>query len=110
MTREDSYYFSHHRDVARLPVYRILLGDGTRYYMDVVSGTLVAKIDRSARAYRWLHQGLHRMDFAATLRGRPQWDVLVLLLMSGVTVLCATGAYLAIRRLASGATGRRYRV
>jgi uncharacterized iron-regulated membrane protein len=99
MTQEDSYYFSHHRDMARLPVYRMILGEGTRYYIDAVSGTLVAKIDGSAQAYRWLHEGLHRMDFAATLRGRPQWDVLMLLLMSGVTVLCVTGAYLGCRRL-----------
>jgi uncharacterized iron-regulated membrane protein len=99
LTREDSYYFSHHRDVARLPVYRVILGDGTRYYMDAVSGALVAKIDHNAKAYRWLHKALHRMDFAVPLRSRPQWDALMLLLMSGVTVLCVTGVYLGYRRL-----------
>jgi hypothetical protein len=60
---------------------------------------LVAKMDRDARGYRWLHEGLHRMDFTAALRGRPQWDVLTLLLMSGVTVLCVSGAYLGFRRV-----------
>jgi hypothetical protein len=99
MTQEDSYYFSHHRDVARLPVYRLILGDGTRYYIDTVSGALIAKIDRGGRSYRWLHQALHRLDFSAALRRRPQWDGLMLLLMSGVTALCATGAYLGYRRL-----------
>jgi hypothetical protein len=101
LTHEDVYYFSHNRDTVPLPVYRIILRDAsaTRYYIDAVSGTLVAKIDRGARAYRWLHEGLHRMDFAAALRGRPQWDALMLLLMSGVTVLCVTGAYLGCRRL-----------
>jgi len=99
MTQEDSYYFSHHRDVAGLPVYRAILGDGTRYYIDAVSGTLIAKMDAGARGYRWLHQALHRMDFSAALRGRPQWDGLMLLLMSGVTALCATGTYLGYRRL-----------
>jgi hypothetical protein len=99
MRQEDSYYFSHHRDVARLPVYRVIRGDGTRYYIDALSGELIAKIDRAAREYRWLHQALHRMDFSATLRGRPQWDVLMWLLMSGVTTLCVTGAYLGYRRV-----------
>jgi hypothetical protein len=99
MTREDDYYYSHHGDVVQLPVYRVILGEGTRYYLDMVSGSLVAKIDPSAQAYRWWHEGLHRLDFGAALRGRPQWDVLMLLLMSGVTILCATGAYLGFRRL-----------
>jgi hypothetical protein len=99
MTHEDAYYFSHHRDLAWLPVYRMVLADSTRYYLDPVSGTLVAKFDRSAQAYRWLHEGLHRMDFMAAMRRRPQWDVLMLVLMSGVTLLCMTGAYLGYRRL-----------
>jgi hypothetical protein len=99
MTQEDAYYFSHHHDIVRLPVYRLILAGGTRYYVDAVAGTLIAKIDPSAQAYRWWHEALHRMDFAAALRGRPQWDALMLLLMCGVTFLCATGAYLGYRRL-----------
>jgi hypothetical protein len=98
LRQEDSYYFSHHRDLAALPVYRLVLASGTRYYLDSVSGMLVAKLDAGSRAYRWLHEGLHRLDFAAGLRSRPQWDLLMLLLMSGVTVLCVTGAYLGYRR------------
>jgi hypothetical protein len=105
MKQEDSYYFSHHGEALPLPVYRIVLRDGsdTRYYTDPVTGMLVAKIDPAARRYRWWHQGLHRMDFTAALRGRPQWDALMLLLMSGVTCVCLTGAYLGYRRLAGTA-------
>ena len=99
LTREDRYYFSHHRELAVLPVYRLVLASGTRYYLDSVSGMLVAKLDAESRAYRWLHQGLHRLDFAADLRARPQWDLIMLLLMSGVTVLCVSGAYLGYRRV-----------
>jgi hypothetical protein len=98
MTQEDGYYFSHHRELAVLPVYRLILASGTRYYLDSVSGLLVAKLDAQSRAYRWL-QGLHRLDFAAFLRARPQWDLIMLLLLSGVTVLCITGGYLGYRRL-----------
>jgi PepSY-associated TM region len=100
MSHEDNLYFSHHREVAALPVYRMILpGSGTRYYVDPVAGVLVAKLDANAQAYRWLHEGLHRLDFTALLRGRPQWDVLMLVLLSGVTVVCVTGAYLGFRRL-----------
>jgi uncharacterized iron-regulated membrane protein len=101
LNREDNYYFSHHRDTVTLPVYRIVRQDssGTRYYIDAVSGELLGKIDRGARGYRWLHEGLHRMDFTAAMRGRPQWDIVMLLLMSGVTVVCVTGAYLGYRCL-----------
>jgi hypothetical protein len=98
LTQEDNYYFSHHRERAVLPVYRLALASGTRYYLDSVSGMLVAKLDAESRAYRWW-QGLHRLDFAAGLRARPQWDLIKLFLMSGVTVLCVTGAYLGYRRL-----------
>jgi hypothetical protein len=101
LTQEDRYYFGHHGKVPPLPVYRVMLRDGsdTRYYLDAVSGTLVAKVDREAQAYRWWHDGPHRMDFTPALRRRPQWDAVTLFLMSGVTFVCATGAFLGYRRL-----------
>jgi hypothetical protein len=98
LQHEDEFYFSHH-DVAALPVYRLISATGTRYYFDSVSGMLVAKQDSRAQAYRWLHEGLHRLDFTAALRSRPRWDALMLILMSGVTLICVTGAYLGYRRL-----------
>ncbi len=39
------------------------------------------------------------MDFAPLIRGRPQWDVLMWVLMSGVSAVCVTGVYLGGRRL-----------
>jgi len=99
LRQEDNYYFSHHRELAPLPVYRLVLASGTRYYLDSVSGMLIAKLDADGRAYRWWHEGLHRADFAAWVRVRPRWDLLMLLLMSGVTTVCVTGAYLGYRRL-----------
>ena len=107
MRQEDAYYFGHHQDAAPLPVYRLASDDAsdTLYYIDPVTGDLAAKIDRHARGYRWWHQGLHRMDFLPWLRARPQWDALMLLLMSGVTLLCVTGAYLGYRRLVKPGSG-----
>jgi hypothetical protein len=106
LASEDNYYFNHHAETVVLPVYRLVLSSGTRYYLDSVSGMLAAKLDTEAMAYRWLHQGLHRLDFAAAIRARPQWDAIMLLLMSGVTVVCATGAYLGYRRLTHKAPRR----
>jgi len=100
LSHEDRYYYSHPGDRVPLPVYRVVLRDGTRYYLDPLSGDLLEKVDRNAQRYRWLHDALHRMDFAAPLRARPLWDVTVLVLLLGVTAIAVTGAYLGLRRLA----------
>jgi hypothetical protein len=96
----DDYYYSGHEPVD-LPVYRIALDDKerTRYYVSPMSGDVVAKVDAAQRWYRWLFEGLHRLDFTAFLRQRPWWDLIVLPLMLGVTGVCCTGVYLAYRRL-----------
>jgi uncharacterized iron-regulated membrane protein len=103
LTREDSYSTAHRREPATLPVYRIILSDksATRYYVDAISGEVLAKMDPGARGYRWLHEGLHRLDFTAWLRDRPTWDMMMLILLSGVTTVCVTGSYLGLRRLLS---------
>jgi hypothetical protein len=101
LTHEDAYYFSHHRNIVTLPVYRAVGSDAehTRYYIDAVSGALVGIMDGNSRWYRWLHEGLHRMDFTPMLRTRPLWDVIMWMLMCAVTMICFTGAILGIRRL-----------
>lgn len=99
ITEEDSYYFSHHKEVVTLPAYRLVRDDAesTRYYFDAVSGQLLSKVDAGGREYRWLHEGLHRFDFFAALRARPLWDIVMLVLMAGVTFVCGTGAYIGLR-------------
>jgi hypothetical protein len=101
ITQEDDYYFTHHSQIAQLPAYRLVLGDTdhTRYYFDAVTGQLVRKVDAPARGYRWLHEGLHRLDFTATLRSRPIWDAVMLVLMAGVTLSTVAGTWLGIRRM-----------
>ena len=99
---EDAYYFSHHDRVA-LPAYRIIANDAdnTRYYLDGASGELLRRADAAARWHRWLFAGLHRFDFAAWLRTRPVWDVIMIALMLGGVAVSATGVYLAVRRIRS---------
>jgi len=100
----DAFYFTHHSEPVSLPVYRLVLRapGSTRYYLDPVSGEILREIDRSARGYRWLHQGLHRLDFTTGMRTRPFRDVLMAFLLAGATVVSATGLYSAVLRVARG--------
>lgn len=96
----DRYYFGHHQRV-QLPVYRIVSGDleATRYYVHPETGQLLLEVDGAARWYRWLFAALHRGDFARLFRTRPVWDIVMLALLTGVTVLTLTGTYMGIVRL-----------
>jgi hypothetical protein len=98
LDHEDAYYFAHHRRLS-LPVYRAALADPSRtlYYIDPVSGEIMAKFDPGARGYRWWHEALHRWDFSSLLRRRPLWDLMMLTLMAGVTMVSVTGVYLAFK-------------
>jgi hypothetical protein len=105
VTGEDSYYFAfgiaERRDPPPFPVYRIILNDTehTRYYLDPGTAELLRKVDADGRGYRWLFSGLHRLDFAAWLRMRPIWDLIVVALLLGGIGLTATGSYLALSRI-----------
>jgi hypothetical protein len=100
---EDAYYYRSYqgRDGFVLPVYRVVTNDEehTRYYLDPNSGALLQRADSNRRWHRWLFTGLHRIDFAAWMRVRPVWDMIVLTLMLGGLGLTATGFYLSIRRI-----------
>lgn len=96
----DAYYYEHH-NARSWPVFRIEYDDPekTRYYLDPVTGELLGKVDGTARAYRWLFNALHSLDFASILRQRPIWDALMVLLLGGVAVVSATGVYMGFRTL-----------
>jgi uncharacterized iron-regulated membrane protein len=101
MTSEDAYFVGHAGERPRLPVYRVILRDeeSTRYYLDPVSAEIEAKMDRNSRRYRWLHRGLHCLNVLPAIRSRPAWDVLMLVLLSGVLGVCVTGTCLGLERL-----------
>jgi hypothetical protein len=97
---EDEYYFGHHAPV-HLPAYRIVLDDAerTRYYLHPGTGRLLLKVDGNRRWYRWLFEALHRGDFGHLIRRRPVWDILMLVLLTGVSILSLTGTYMGWLRL-----------
>ncbi|MFN5528691.1 MAG: hypothetical protein ACK5AT_41540, partial [Bradyrhizobium sp.] len=70
-------------DVPGAPVYRIVCGDAW-YHVDAASGALLEKLDSSRRAYRWLYQALHTLDFPSLL-AHPTLRTLV------IVGLCACG-------------------
>jgi len=98
LTREDSYYYGHKR-TADLPVYRVILDDaeGTRLYVDRETGS-VRTVGPTSRLSRWIRTGLHDMDFA-WIRARPVWDLTVITLLAGVTLVCFTGTWMALKRI-----------
>ncbi|HEY7299377.1 MAG TPA: PepSY domain-containing protein [Xanthobacteraceae bacterium] len=100
ISEEDAYYFQESERFV-LPAYRVILKDdeSTRYYIDPQSGALLQRSDATARWYRWLFGGLHRIDFTRWMRARPAWDIIMLTLMLGGLALTTTGFYLALRRL-----------
>ncbi len=76
-----------------------LAGPGARVaYLDPASGQVRLALDGEARASRWIRTGLHDLDFPG-LRERPVWDLVVILLLAGVTVGAVTGAWLGLKRL-----------
>jgi uncharacterized iron-regulated membrane protein len=96
----DNYYYSDHESGFK-PAYRAVLNDAerSRYYFDEVSGALLFKYDRAARGYRWIFNAVHRWDFAPGMRGRPLWDIVLLVLLLGVALGSLTGVLLSFRRL-----------
>ena len=110
VSEEDAYYFAFGTgDPPPFPIYRIILNDAehTRYYLDPSTGVLLRKVDADGRGYRWLFSGLHRLDFAAWLRSRPIWDIIMLVLLLGGIGITATGSYLALSRIKRDLTFRR---
>jgi hypothetical protein len=101
----DAYYFGE-REPAALPVYRVIANDAgrTRFYLDPVAGTLLRRVDANSRWHRWLFGALHRLDFAAVLRARLAWDMLMIAVLLGGIGVSTTGVYLAFRRVRNDLT------
>lgn len=97
IAEDDAYYYTHH-EVRRFPVYRIRYRGGERFYLDGVSGELAFAVDRERR-WRWVFHALHRGDFTALARSRPLWDLMMWLLLLGVTASALTGNWLGYKRI-----------
>ena len=95
----DAYYYN--RFNARpLPVLRVKYDDPLRtwLYLDPQSGLILQRLEPRSRLNRWLYNGLHSLDFPFLYR-RPLWDIVVIVLSIGGTVLSATTLVAAWHRL-----------
>ena len=96
----DGYYYDS-RGSRSLPVLRVRYDDAysTWIYLDPARGGVVQRSVAITRLRRWLYQGLHSLDFPFLYYRRPLWDIVVIVLSIGGTVLSVTTLLPAWRRL-----------
>jgi hypothetical protein len=96
VTQYEFYYLDRHK-VLPLPVILMRFSDPeeSTYYIDPKTARIIEGYNSHSRWNRWLYHGLHSLDFPWLYKYRPSWDVLLLLLLTGGTSLCATSLLLA---------------
>ena len=95
----DAYYYDRDR-AAPLPVIRILFEDPdrTQVYIDPHLQEVVGRFTRRERLERWLYHGLHSLDFPFWYYSRA-WELGMIALLSGGSVLSAIGVVIGWRRV-----------
>lgn len=97
MTAGDDYYYPGASSSA-LPVVKVTSPDDTRYYLDPDTGAIRFIVDDGAKGFRFWHLALHTFDFMAS----PWREILLVLVMLGVTAVCGLGAWMGFKKLARG--------
>jgi uncharacterized iron-regulated membrane protein len=84
-----------------LPVLRLVFGDehGTWVHLDPRTGAILNRTDEGRRMSRWLFAMLHSWDWLPLLERRPLWDIVLIGLSLGGTLLSLTGMVIGWRRL-----------
>lgn len=97
MMEEDLYYYEHKSPID-LPVIKASIDEGARMlYVQPDSGQMQV-MNGTQRLSRWTRVGMHRLDYPG-LKSRPVWDMLVIVMLFGVTCLVATGTWMSFRRI-----------
>ncbi len=102
VTRYDTYYYARHDRELHLPVWRVRFDDPDHsvVYLGTVTGLPLGFVNREGRKWRWARDALHDLDLPMLNGRRPAWDIVLLSLMIGGTLLASTGVLLLTRRLA----------
>jgi hypothetical protein len=80
------------------PVYRSVCGE-VWLHIDGANGSILERLDRSRRAYRWAYQALHTLDFPA-LAKRPNLRTAIVIVLSSVGLIFSlSGVVIGWRRL-----------
>lgn len=100
LTQPDAYWYSH-GDQRPLPVLRVGFDDDTQtwFHIDPRSGDILGRMDNRQRAYRWLFNGLHRLDIPPLLHYHPGRDSVIWLLSMIGTIVSVSGIVIGRRRL-----------
>lgn len=72
------------------------------------NGAIAQKRERKSRLERWLHAGLHDVDFAILMCRRPLRDLVMIGVSISGVVLSVTGVVLSWRTVRQWTTGTRY--
>lgn len=107
LTAYDLYYYTREAhtmtggNVKPLPIMRVVFDDAhaTWVHVDPHTGAVLGRTDSSRRTSRWLFAMLHSWDWLPLLERRPLWDILLIALSLGGTVLSLTGVVIGWRRL-----------
>jgi len=76
--------------------------DNTWVYLDPEVAQVVGQVNRQNRIERWLYNALHTLDFSVLYYNRPLWDVVVIVLSLGGTVVSTIGLFMGLKRLRRG--------
>jgi uncharacterized iron-regulated membrane protein len=100
LTQPDAYWYGVGAPVT-LPVWRIKFDDRARtwVHVDPVTGELLGSIDARGRAYRWLYEGLHRLDFGILLGHPPARQVVIWVLSIAGLIISISSVVIGWRRL-----------
>lgn len=84
-----------------LPALRVVFGDerATWVHIDPHTGAVLGRTDDTRRVRRWLFAMLHSWDWLPLLERRPLWDIVMVVLSLGGTLLSVTGVVIGWRRL-----------
>jgi hypothetical protein len=107
LTDYDLYYYARVESAMRggaakpLPAWRVVFEDDARtwVHLDPHTGAVLDRTDGHRRVSRWLFAMLHSWDWLPLLERRPLWDVLMIALSLGGTVLSITSVVIGWRRL-----------
>jgi hypothetical protein len=84
-----------------LPILRVVFQDpqASWVHIDLHTGAMLGRSDMGRRTSRWLFGLLHSWDWLPLLERRPLWDLLIIVLSVGGTLLSVTGIVIGWRRL-----------
>jgi hypothetical protein len=99
MTKGDTFYYPG-AAASDFPIVRVTVPEmeDTRFYLDPFSGDVRFVADPGARDFRWWHLALHTFDVIRS----PIREIVIFLVMLGVTAVCGLGAWMGLKKLARG--------